>query len=232
MGRGLWRRLTLFWTLIVCGVVVPSFLYIPNTVTGHIDFSMKIATLIAVAAAPFAYAGLEQCRKDWRSPAAMIATAFVVLGLACTATYAGQFALLRLQHNHDRAMALPSDYVSALKFIRDNTPADAVVIDPQSVPFSLAIPTVLIGERRVYLPTKYAEEVLPPVLAGTVRTRDFEQWFKGGFRDRTLSARFASEANYCLLAGPGPADDDWTLIRAFGVYSVWKSNTSQRHRET
>ena len=86
----IWRKLLLFFTLIAACVIVPSFLYIPNTVTGQIDFSMKIAALIAVAASPLACAGLARSRKNWRSPAAAVTMALIVLGLVCTVAYAGQ----------------------------------------------------------------------------------------------------------------------------------------------
>ena len=100
------------------------------------------------------------------------------------------------------------------------------MIDPQSMPYALTIPTVFIGERRVYLPTEYGEQVLggltmSPEVAR--RKRDFEQWSKDGFVNGILSTQFASQADYCLLADPGPADGDWTLIRTFGGYSVWES---------
>ena len=111
-------------------------------------------------------------------------------------------------------MALPADYVAALEFIRDNTPSQAIVIDPQSMPYALTIPTVFIGERRVYLPTEYGEQVLGGLTVSPEvarRKRDFEQWSKDGFVDGTLSAQFASQADYCLLAGPGPRGQDWTI---------------------
>jgi hypothetical protein len=235
LSRQIWGRLSLFCTLIVACVLVPSFLYISNTLTGQIDFSMKIAALIAVAACPLACVGLARSMKNWRSPAAALTLALIVLGLLCTAAYAGQFAFLRLRHNHDRTMALPADYVAALEFIRDNTPSQAIVIDPQSMPYALTIPTVFVGERRVYLPTEYGEQVLggftvSPEVAR--RKRDFEQWSKDGFVDGNLSAQFASQADYCLLAGLGPRGRDWTLIRTFGGYSVWESKAHSPHPET
>jgi len=229
MGRAIWTKLSLFWTLIICCVIVPSFLYIPNTLTGHIDFSMKIASLIAVAAVPLACVGLARCLQNWRAPVAIVALTLVALGLACTAAYAGQFAFMRLQHNHDRTMVLPSDYMSALQFIRDNTPVDAIVIDPQSVPYSLTMPTVFIAERRVFLSTKYAEQTLATAAIFSdetaTRNHDFDLWAKGYFQDKTLSARFASQADYCLLSEPGLAasDENWARVQNFGDYSIWKS---------
>ena len=232
MSRPLWRKLSLFWTLIICGVVVPSLLYIPHSVTGPVDFSMKIATLIAAASAPLVCAGLERCRRDWRAPAAVAAATLMAVGLACTAAYAGQFAYARLSHDHTRVLSLPSDYVSALTYIRDHSSAEAIVIDPQSIPFPLSIPTVSIGERRVYLPTKYSEDVSPPAAAlaeeMTRRTRDFQEWAQGGFRDGRLSARLASAADYCLVAGPAPANGDWVLVQRFGDYSIWQSKVRLR----
>ena len=136
---------------------------------------------------------------------------------------------MRLLNNHDRTMALPADYVSALKFIRDNTPKEAIVIDPQAVPYSLTIPTVFIAERRVFLSTKYAEQTLatPAILSDetATRNRDFDLWAKGGFQSKTLSARFAAQADYCLLAGlgPVPTDENWMRVQQFGGYSIWQS---------
>ena len=232
ISRPLWGKLALFWALIICGVVVPSLLYIPNTLTGPVDFSMKIATLIAAASAPLVCAGLERCRRNWRAPAAVAAATLMAVGLACTGAYAGQFAYVRLSHDHTRAVSLPSDYVSALRFIRDHTPAEAIVIDPQSVGYSLSIPTVSIGERLVYLPTKYSEAVSPPtaVLAEqmTQRTSDFQEWAQDGFRDGTLSARLASAADYCLVAGAAPASGDWIPVQRFGDYSIWESRVRLR----
>jgi hypothetical protein len=119
-----------------------------------------------------------------------------------------------------------------LRFIRDHTPAEAIVIDPQSVGYSLSIPTVSIGERLVYLPTKYSEDVSPPtaVLAEemTQRTSDFQEWAQDGFRDGTLSARLASAADYCLVAGAAPASGDWIPVQRFGDYSIWESKVRLR----
>jgi len=232
MGRAYWRKLSLFWETVACGIVVPSFLYVPHSVTGQTDFSMKIATLIAVAASPLAYAGLVRWRQNWRAPVGLAAAALTAAGLVCTAVYAGQFAFMRVRHDNRRALQLPLDYVKALQFLRDHTPREAIVIDPQSVSYPLSIPTNFVGERRVYLPTQYTEAVAPATLelAGEMvrRTSEFEQWERSGFADRILSKRFAAAADYCLVAGDSLAEEDWLMVQRFGKFSLWESRLRRK----
>jgi hypothetical protein len=226
--RNRWRQFGLFWLLIGMGIVVPTLLYIPASVTGNVDFSMKTATLIAAAAVPMVFAGLLELQAvHWRRPLAIAAAALIATGLACSAAYAAQFGYLRLRGNQSRTLSLPTDYVLSLEWIRDHTPSSAVVIDPGALEVAQVIPTVMLAERTSYLPTSYTADTLTlpamRVLNLEARAADFDDWRAGGFSDPILSARFARAGDFLILPRPAPTDGNWRQIAAFGAYTVAES---------
>ena len=225
LGRSRTRELGLLWVVIAAAVLAPSFLYVPDTQTGQYDFSMKIATLIAAAAMPMVCAGLERCRENWRRPGALVALLLVGTGAICTAAYAGQFAVMRVRQEHDRAMSLPADYVAALKFIRDHTSPYSIIIDAEAMPIIQFVPTVSIGERRLYV-TKHIEltQTMNSILSAEIsrRKEDYEKWSAGQFRDPDLSRQFAEHADV-FVAKWVPFGTDWVPLQKIGVFTICRS---------
>jgi hypothetical protein len=226
IGRQDSGGLSIFWVLIISSVIVPSFLYVPNTHSGQVDFSMKIAALIAVAAMPLACAGLERFRQEWPHPLTIAAAGFIGLGLLCTMVYAGQFVVYRVRDSRAGALVLPADYVACLKFIRDQTPPAAIVIDSESADYAKSIPTVSIGERRVYLPTKYAQQILATESLHSQeiaqRSDDYQKWSDGGFTDSGLCRKFAQNADVLLIKSE-VVIKEWMPIKTIGDYTIYKS---------
>jgi hypothetical protein len=155
------RELTIFHVVIASCIAVPSMLYIAGSPTGASDFSMKIASLLAISFAP-----LIVIPTGWR---ALVAALVVAAGVIQSAAYVLQFPFYRLRHVTTNGVGLPRDYAGALAWIRENTPASAIVIDPHELNNREEIFTLILGERRVWLPTAYAKEFLingvPPAVA-------------------------------------------------------------------
>ncbi len=228
MVRRQMRQCALFWLLLAACVLVPSFVYIPGTSTGLIDFSMKTATLIAVTAMPIVCSGLEVCRSNWRRPMAVVAAVTIVIGAGTTVAYAGRYAFERVRHQEiSTALALPVDYVACLRYIRDRTPIDAVVIDPETGPYPM-VPTLAIGERRIYLPDFVTDNYIATDYLRSReiarRREDFQAWKASRFSDETLSREFAIGANYMILPNAQVNIPFWQPVQPFGDYTVWQSS--------
>jgi len=71
-----------------------------------------------------------------------------------------QFPLYRVRHATTNGVGIARDYASALAWIRENTPPSAIVIDPHELENHDEIFTLILGERRAWLPTAYAKQVL------------------------------------------------------------------------
>lgn len=227
MGRNELKKWPLFWLLIGASIVVASLLYIPNSSTGLIDFSMKTGSLIAVAAMPIACSGLEACRRDWRRPMAVVTAAAILIGAASTLGFVGRYAYERASHRTlSSTIALPANYVACLDYIRDHTTNDAVVIDPEPGVYPMA-PALDIGERRIFLPDFVTENFIATAYLTspeiTRRRDDFRAWKDSAFKDERIAKEFAAGADYLILPNAEVSGPYWKRIESFGDYTIWQS---------
>lgn len=186
------QALTFQHVVIGAALIVPSVLFIEGSPTGHVDFSMKIATLIAVACAP-----LLAIPAGWRG---WIALAFVAVGLLQSAAYVLQFPWYRVS-GHGRHESIPAGYHDALAWVREHTRTGAVVFDPASVPVQTVLWPMVIAERRVSLPTRYTESVL--------------------ITSRPRAEEGVARAEVAVLKSPCEAESpNWRTARRFGEWSV------------
>ena len=228
------RKFSLEWLFIGFCILIPSFLYISGTSTGGMDFSMKTGSLLAVLLALPASVGLlalVQSGRSWKA-LKVPAAALVVLGMINTLGYAGQFAYYRLSHKYDRALAMPADYDEALNFIRLNTPRDSILIDTLSLGHTessnnLVAATMLVAQRRTYLPTQYDIEMLgvatksPELLQ---RLADYKIWHDNKYSNPIVSTQFAKAGDYILLPLDSPLDaQNWLKVQTFGNVVIYKS---------
>ncbi|HEY6137937.1 MAG TPA: hypothetical protein VI670_09260 [Thermoanaerobaculia bacterium] len=155
------RELTIFHAVIAACVAVPSFVYIAGSPTGASDFSMKTATLMAVAFAP-----LLVVRRS------LLVALVVGAGLIQSAAYVLQFPFYRLRHVTTNGVSIERDYANALAWVRGHTPLSAVVADPHELRNRDELFTAILGERRVWLPTAYAKTYLIADLPPAVLARE------------------------------------------------------------
>jgi hypothetical protein len=153
---------TIYHVLIAACIAVPSMLYVAGNVTGATDFSMKTASLLAVAIAPLLSVPSTPARRA-------IAAGLVLLGAIQSSSYLLQFPWYRLRHTTSHCVTLPRDYVASLEWIRDNTPRTSILADPSSVPVSAELFPLMLAERRVSLPTAYTRLAL---FIATVKPRE------------------------------------------------------------
>jgi hypothetical protein len=196
--------------------------------------SMKVASMLVVAVAPLVADGVValvvQRRPLWRAAAALA----IAVGATTAIVYTGQFAVYRaLDRGGDRMVQLPAAYVDALDFVRRDTPPGALVVDPSSSILKVTISTLLIGERRVWLPTPFGSDIAGVDLANPrIRARSgvWRAWEDGGFKDEAIAARIASEAD--VIVGPrGIATPSWTKVREFGAYAVYYASRARGARD-
>jgi hypothetical protein len=225
-----------WWIGAASCAALPSFLAIGNSITGAEDLCMKTGSLFAVLLAPPASAGwLELARHADRGGAhrwlAAAAAGALLVGLANSAAYVFQFPAYRIAAAYAPQVTfmkswyhldLHRDYFEALRYLRRATPRGAIVLDPVSLDAPLINTTLMLGERRVFVPDELAllHEV-PPELAA--RAERFRSWRAQRFEDPALAREFAASVDY-LVGEPGAAPPPpWQLERAFGAYAVYRS---------
>jgi hypothetical protein len=210
------RGLTIYHVLIACCIAIPSMLYIAGSPTGATDFSMKTASLLAIAFARLiAFSSLSRGRLA-------AAVALIVLGLVQTSAYVLQFPYYRLRHATMNGIALPRDYAAALGWIRTHTPPAAIVVDPHELGNRDEIFTVALSERRVWLPTPYTNEILIAAPAVTLDRRP-STWraFAEG-HDQAAGVAMAREADVLVTSSP-VSSPGWRPVHREGAWTVYRS---------
>ena len=210
--------------LIVAGIAVPTFLIASGPGTIPESVSMKIATLLAVSAAPLVADGIltvwHQRRVVWK----LVAAATLSLGLANAAVYTLQFPAYRLGvPAGDRFAEMPANYIAALEYVREQTPRTAVVIDPGGDMGISADITVLVAERRLWLPVldnaaDFGVGLDSPEM--TTRLAPWRAWKASRFRDESQAAILSAGADI-LIAEPHVVSAWWTELRSFGDFAVY-----------
>ncbi|MBV8544978.1 MAG: hypothetical protein JO088_09545 [Acidobacteria bacterium] len=218
------RSLSIFHVLIAVSIAVPTMLYTTGSAGSMIDFSMKTGSLVAIAFAPILPAALERLFGGgiarWRVAAATIV---IALGLIQTAAFVLQFPWYRATRPAAHAYAMPADYHDALVWIRDHTPRQAVVIDPQGLRTQEVLYPMMVGERRVWLPTVFTNEVLISSSRVTGRVPVWNAFIAG---DEAARQRAAAEADYLVVRG-SVTSPSWREVRR-GEWSVFESALRKR----
>ncbi len=225
------RRRVSFWSLLIAaGTLVPTFVEFVGHGAVTSTMSMKIASLLAIAAAPLVAEGLlalgaaGPARPTWMNAWRVIAVVALLTGVTNSLAYVGQFAFYRLSGRGHFA-EVPSDYAAALDYVRRHTPPSAIVVDPNGDVLSDTIGTLLIGERQVWLPTQYSATLFrsdsdrPEIMA---RPAIWRAWQDSNFHDETVSATIASRADV-LVGPPSLASASWEEKFVAGAYGVYVS---------
>jgi hypothetical protein len=209
--------LNFFHILIAVSLGVPSLLYTAGTGPSSLtDFSMKTASLIAVALAMLLPPAIEHLASGgWRSWAAVL---LVALGVLQTSAYVLQFPWYRARNVSGHSESIPSGYHDGLIWLRDHTPRQAIVVDPQGPNTPVVLYTVMVSERRVWLPTVYTDQVL---IANSHLDERRNIWRAFTAGDPAASRRIAAEADYLIVQGRIDSSD-WRLVRP-GAWNVFES---------
>lgn len=219
------RRWDPQWILVLTAIILPSFFYVRGTWTGGIDLSLKVSSLIAAATAPMIASGLAalwERRSLLRWPL-YLASVLIAMGFVNTAAYSLQFATYRTLGIHSRSVAVPFGYFEALEYLRTATPPQSIVIDPASVMLDHATSTLMIGERRILLPTRHTRLAIGATAEERGRVHDFETWERSGFEASDLCLRFAEAGDYLLLPGSPVLDEHWERIWQSRAYTLYRS---------
>jgi hypothetical protein len=206
--------------LIAVAVAVPTLFYTSGTGGGSmIDFSMKTASLVAVAFVVLLPPAIEQLRVGgvarWRSWAASL---LIALGVTQTSVFVLQFPWYRATRASGHSESIAADYHDGLVWLRDHTPPRAIVADPEGLNTKDVLYTLMVSERRVWLPTVYTDQVL---IAGSHVDERRGVWraFQAG--DAAASRRIAAEADYMIVPG-SVSSTDWRMVRP-GRWNVYES---------
>ncbi|HXH41295.1 MAG TPA: hypothetical protein VNN08_21890 [Thermoanaerobaculia bacterium] len=220
LGGG-WRTpLNIAHIVIAAAVAVPTMLYTSGSGGGSlIDFSMKTASLVAVAFAVLLPPAIEQLRSGgvarWRS---WVAPLLIALGVTQTAAFVLQFPWYLITRANGHCESIPADYHDGLIWLRDHAAPRAIVVDPQGLNTREVLYTLIVSERRAWLPTVYTDQVL---IAGSHvdERRDVWRAFTAG--DPAASRQIAAEADYLIVPG-AVRSTDWRLVRS-GTWNVFES---------
>ena len=223
------KPLSFFHVLIAAAIAVPSFLYVAGSATGLVDVSMKTGSLLAVSFAPLIAVAIEKwfagSLARWRAIAAALV---VTLGAVQTGAYVLQFPYYRLTGSRSRGVAFPLDYYQALTWLRDHTPRRSIVVDPRSLTISEELPTIWIGERRVWLPTPYTEPYLVPAPGSSVPRRA-ALWsaFVHDPGNTAVAGEIARQADYVIV--PGQVQSPfWIPVQRSGSWMIYRSTMPSR----
>jgi len=219
LGR---TSLNFFHILIAVSLAVPALFYTSGTASSSLtDFSMKTASLIAVAFGMLLPPAIEHLAAGgWRSWAAAL---LVTLGVAQTSAYVLQFPWYRVRNASGHSESIPAGYHEGLIWLRDHTPQQAIVVDPQGLQTQVVLYTVMVSERRVWLPTVYTDQVLI-ANSHVDERRDIWRAFTAG--NPAASRRIAAEADYLIVPGR-IASNDWRLVHP-GAWNVYESDRTSR----
>jgi len=210
-GRPRWN---IFHVLIVVSIAVPSLLYTTGSAGSMIDFSMKTGSLVAIAFTGLLAPALERLRR-WRVWAA---TFVIALGLVQTSAFVLQFPWYRARQPAGHAYVIPAEYHDALIWIRDHTPQRSIVVDPQCLKTQEVLYTLMVGERRVWLPTVFTNEVL--IVSASLRQR-LAIWNAFVAGDVAAGRQIATEADYLIVRG-NVVSPYWREVH-HGAWSVFHS---------
>lgn len=217
-------RLNIFHVLIVVTIAVPSLLYTTGSAGSLIDFSMKTGSLVAIAFTPLLAPAFRRLFAEgvprWRAWAAVFV---VALGAVQSSAFVLQFPWYRATRPPGRAYSIPAGYHDALIWIRDHTPPRAVIVDPQCLRTQEVLYTMMVGERRVWLPTVYTNEVF--IVRAHVEER-VAIWNAFVAGDAEASRRMAAEADYLVVRG-SVASPFWREVRR-GEWSIFASTLRKR----
>lgn len=223
------RTLTFFHVLIIAGVAVPSFLYTAGSSTGQVDFSIKTASLLAVAFAPLIAETIEMWFRGrlagWLTIAAGL---LVAMGVLQAGAYILQFPYYRMTHSQSAGVAIPGDYYRSLVWIRDHTPRRSIVVDPGGLTIPAELPATWIAERRAWLPTPYTESFLVP-RPGSPVTRRAAVWatFMRDPGNAAAASFIASEADF-LVSPRDVRSPFWTPVYRSGPWVIYRSVARSR----
>jgi hypothetical protein len=212
-------RLNIFHVLIAVAVAVPTMLYTTGSAGAMIDFSMKTGSLVAIAFAPLLGPALERLLGDTTPRSRRAAAVLVIaLGVVQTSAFVLQFPWYRATQRTGHAYSIPADYHDALIWIRDHTLRQAVVVDPQGLKTQEVLYAMMVGERQVWLPTVFTNEVLISNSRVSGRVAVWNAFIAG---DEAARKRVAAESDYLVLHG-SVASPSWREVRR-GQWSVYRS---------
>lgn len=152
---GMWRgrRLDFGAVLVLAAIAVPTMLFVSDSPTGSVDFSMKNGTLFAVAMTPFVGLGVTDIwSRAGRSGVKGVWILLIAAGVLNSAAYLSQFGLYKWSVVAKRGQSVPIGYYEALDFIRRNSNDDDLLIDLAGIEFPRINIGLLISERRGWLP--------------------------------------------------------------------------------
>lgn len=224
-------RLNFFHVLIAAAIAVPSFLYVAGSPTGQVDVSMKTGSLLAIAFAPLVGFAIDKWLSSEIGRAqSAVAGLLIVLGLVQTSVYVLQFPYYRITNSPARSVAFPLDYYDALVWIRDRTPPRSIVVDPGGLTVRDELPTLWIGERRVWLPTPYTEPYLLPEHSGVVhRTAIWADFIRDPAS--TAAASIAGQADY-LVIPRAMQSPFWIPVNRTGSWWIYQSIRARTSRSS
>jgi hypothetical protein len=218
------KALSFFHVLIVTAIAVPTFLYVAGSATGQIDFSMKTGSLIVMAFAPLIAVTIDRWLSGtmprWQTIAGML---LVTLGAMQTSAYILQFPYYRLTGSRSRGETLSGDYYNALVWLRDNTPPRSIVADPGGLTMRDELPTLWIGERRVWLSTPNTDPYLDPSQSAEMSKRValWNAFMRDPANDAAARA-IASGVDY-LIVPRDVRSPFWIPIDRSGTWTVYRS---------
>jgi len=219
------------WSLIVAaGFAVPSLLKTTGSGTTPSDLSMKTASLMVLAMTPAFARGVDGLLRGSaiRSRRGAMAGTLLLLGLANTAAYAGQFVACRILGIDRKVQILPRGYDALLDRVRTTTDRSAVVLDAVGIDMPWTLWPLSRAERRVVLPNEFTTKAFlsaMPDVAGPIaeRVEEFLRWRGDGYAPGDGSDAFADMADCLVLpAGfePGPS---WAFVEEVEGYQLYRS---------
>ncbi len=227
-----------FWAAVVAfGFLIPTCFDTVGPGATSSDFSMKIATLMIVAMSPSVAVGAEAlfALKLWKRWWFLLVCLPIVAGVVNTSAYLGQFPYFRVAGANKRVQVLPNGYYRCLQYLRKEGDNKSTIVDQMSTRVSWPFWSVVIAERRVFLPTSFwldrfysgCREERPQF---EERIERFIQWEHSGFCERGISRWFSEQADYLILDREVILAPHWFRVKEFDGFFVYQSSRSFGNR--
>lgn len=188
------------------------------------DFAMKNHALLMMLGTPLITALVTTKLREpaWHRGWVAILTSLLILGATNAFIHvAGHGA--RILRGSISSVSIDQHHYQTLQRLKSESPQDSIVINSLGLDNPMGDPTIIIGARRVYLPSAYAVQTDARNRdLFESRRREWDAWCQSDFRDEGLAKNFARAADFLIIRRPID-NDHWVNESIIGDVHLYRS---------
>jgi len=220
------KRTDLVWILACLCLTVTLFptLFLLANSFNESDFAMKNYALLIMLGTPLITVLVTTKLREPSQHRRWATILITLLFLGATNSFmhiAGHG--LKILRGRSPSVSIDQHHYQTLQRLKSESPQDSIVINSLGLDNPMGDPTIIIGARRVYLPSAYAVQTD----AGNrdtfeSRRREWDAWSQSDFRDDGLAKNFARAADFLILRRPID-NDHWINESIIGDVHLYRS---------